>query len=73
MGGIVLHFCNSECTPLVRAADIVANKISSKRDIDISILTDIMLIFNIGNIDIDINIYFTTFLWGGEAPHNNDM
>ncbi|WP_343084513.1 DUF3800 domain-containing protein [Blautia producta] len=27
MGGIVLHFCNSECTPLVRAADIVANKI----------------------------------------------
>lgn len=30
MGGINLRFCNSECTPLVRAADIVANKIYNR-------------------------------------------
>ena len=50
-------------------ANIFAKQISSKHDIDISIVSDIMLIFNIGNIDIDIDIYFTTYLWGGEAPH----
>lgn len=27
MGGITLNFCNSECVPLVRAADIIANKV----------------------------------------------
>ena len=49
--------------------NILAKIISSKHDIDISILSDIMLISNIGNIDIDIDIDFTTYLWGGEAPH----
>ena len=49
--------------------NIFAKKISRTHDIDISSLNDILLIFNISNIDIDIDIYFTSYPWGGFAPH----
>ena len=48
--------------------NILGKIISRKHDIDISILSDIMLIFNIGNIDIDIDIYFTIYLRWGRSP-----